>query len=462
LNENLSPEVAVREVATYFDYSAVRQGNVYLLTKRYSNPDDLPDVSHEECMFGLKAITRILAPFNPNIPPATNISDPQAKIARMLDEEQLAQLSGGGLPVLALTPSQKEEVWRVALKFHIQDRLSGINTGYGKLEIRSPADPIFHWQMVTDMHAFGYDIRSISQNKMVFIPVSDINRIAATPDGPIVVPNGSSIKNGIAVPRPDPTDPDALSKQAKQSLSEERKSSRAISISEVLSGLNRSSAKSISYNVDTAYANKQVTLVGVSRLSPDVLMRSLAGVYGLRVVRKEDGSFVLTHPTVIEAKGLSDLGRALKSAIPAPIYRAMESRSQFIPHIADGQENPVFLVEYKLQGSAIRISAQRIFRSLAESTVKSQPEAKLALSRLGNRTQSAFALSNTVNMFADACWLADRPLPPMLADFDHIMLTGGYARNPQGDERFSLFFSYTDPTSSAKNQGFGFSNAKVP
>lgn len=462
LNENLSQEEAVREVSTYFDYSAVRQDNVYLLTKRYTNPDDLPDVSHEECMFGLKTVTRLLAPFNPNFPPATYVSEPRAEIARMLDEEQLAQLSGGGLPVLALTPSQKAEVWRLALSFHIQSRVDSMSTEYGYLENRSPVDPIFHWQTVMDVHAFGYDIRSISQNKMVFIPVSDNNQLGTTPDGQVLLRNNSRMKRGIAVPLLDTTDPNALSEQTKQFLMEEGKSSHALSISATLSGLNRSSVKPIFYKVDAAYANKRVTLVGVSTLSANVLLRSLAKVYGLRVLHKEDGSTILTHPFVIEAKDLSDLGRALKSAIPAPIYRAMQSRSQSIHRHQNGQEQPVLLIDYQVQGAAIRKSAQRIFRYIAEPAVKSRPGEKLALSLLGNRAQSAFELASTANMFADACWMADRPLPHFLADFDHITLTGGYNRNPQGEERFSLYYSFTDPTSGEKSLEAGIFNAKVP
>jgi hypothetical protein len=468
LSEKLSQADAVQEVANYFDYSAVRQGDAYLLTKRYTSPEDMPDVTPEECRLGLKSILTLVTPLNPHYPPGTGAGEPRAQIAHMLSPEQLERLAKDGVPVSELTPEQHKEVWKLALYGYIQTTAIQIEQDAAQFENRHPADPFFHHQTFLKMDVFGYDVRSPTLNKMVFIQLSDRNRVDVYSDGRAVLrdPSFSTI-DGVKVPNkdgPDITDPSALSDAMKQFLDDKNRSAHATSLSEAISALNGRPANHVVYKVDPMYATKHVTLVSAEKLPAAALMHALAAVYGLRVVEQEDGSVLLTHPSVFQAKGISDLGRAIRSAIPAPIFRALQSaqivaeKARLARMAANGDPSPR---GRRPQVSAMSNSAMRIFRYLAEPQVKSQAEGKLALSRLDERARNLFEFAPTVPRYSQAYSMADSPVPPYLTDFDHSVLTGGISTNPDGATRFSFNITFTDPATGI-HSGTGYANAILP
>ncbi|MCW3096383.1 MAG: hypothetical protein JWL77_2001 [Chthonomonadaceae bacterium] len=460
LDKNLTTDNVVREVADYFDYSAVRKGNVYLLTKRYTNPSDLPDVTSEECRAAIKSIVKILAEYNPKIPSDTRAGTPEAAIITLLTADQLTKLGTDGLPVSDLTPAQHAELWRLARKFYLQNEADQCEQLLDELESRNPADPTFHWQTVANVHAFGYDTRSMMYNKIMFFPVSDSHRLGVSPGGTVLPRTGTRTVGGVVVAIPDPTDPNALPAQVKLFLDDKAKSLHCVTLSDAIAALNGPSGNGVTYKVDPMFTAKHVTLVGTDQLSGDALMQALAAVYGLRVAHNEDGRIVLTRPLVIEATQISELGRALASAIPAPINREIQAGA--LSSLIRNQPGPPRSHEYQSHGNALCRSAMQRFRYIAEPQVKSQPEAQLTLSKLGDRARSMFEFSQTARAFGLACWMASRPLPPYINDLDHVTLTGGSYHNEDGSDRFSLFFSYINPQTGKMYQGVGFTNARVP
>lgn len=461
LKETLSQEDAVREVADYFDYSFTHEGSVYLLKKRYTNVDDLPDLTQMEYQNALRSVAKILAAFNPQIPPGNFAGDPMANIALLLSETQKEKLSTSGLPVSELDAPQRAEVWKLALKFYIQDKADPIEATYSRMENRNPADPIFHWQTIKNIYAFGYDTRSVALNKIVFVTLSDSDKIVVEPDGTIIQRTFTNNRTGAIVSTEDPTDPAKLSEPMQAFLDAKSKSLDSVSLSDVITALNTRIKNSGVYKIDAMYAPKHVTLAGEEILSTETLMRSLAAVYGLRVIANKDGSFVLTHPLAVEATQLSDLGRALRSVLPEPILRMFRTRD-ISAYDKDKLERPLLSSDYESRASTSSRSAMRMFRYLAEREVKSQSEKRLALSHLSEPARNLFALSSTLGAFAGASWIADRTAPPYITDFDHVILTGGIYNNPQGAARLSLFLSYTNPKSGVTSRGVGFSNAIIP
>jgi len=473
LRKDLSPEAAVREVTDYFDYAAVRQGNIYLLTKRYTNPEDLPEVSPEECRIGIKAIAGMLAAFNPKYPPGTFAGDPIANIARMLSPAQMEKLGKEGLPVTELNPEQHAEIERLALKFYIQDKADRVAKAYALLESRNPADPTFHWQTIMDFHAFGYDTRSERLNKILFIPVSNGNHIIVSPDGTTIkITAGVHTENGVVVHDPDldPTDPTVVSEPMKQFLGNRGKPAHAVSLAEAVSALTRRAANKTEYRVDPMYATKHVTLVGTDKLAEEALLRSFAAVYGLRVVQSEAHRFDLTRPLVTDARQLSDLNRALLSAIPGSISHAFLSNPHRGPKGTDLSKLEGFPAEalarmpldYTKHSEDMALAAMRMFRYVAEAEVKAQPSEKIRLSKLGERARTLFEFAQTVNLYAEACTMANRPAPEFVTDLDHATLTGGISHNADGTERFALSFSFRDPQTGEVHQRGGFANAIIP
>lgn len=463
LNANLTREEAIKEIADYFDYAVVRQGEIYLLTKRYTAPQDLLEVTPDECLFGLKAVSKVLAPFNPNIPSSTIAGNPEAAIVHLLSAEQIAKFGQNGLPVSELTPAQRAEAWRLALKFYLQSEAEHLDETITTLENRNPRDPVFHWQTIKNIYAFGYDTRSEHLNKIVFIPISNSNQIVVLPNGATAQITRVHKHNGVVVPDKDPTDPTDLTEAIKQLLDHpNRYPSYTVSLSEAVAALNKRPQGHMVYKVDTMYAAKRVTLVGMEKFSPEITMRSLAAVYGLRAVHTENSNLILTHPVLPNVKEISDLRQALQEVIPAPILHAMRPLSQTPPPGQKGIERPILASEYQARGSAIHRAAMQMFRYVAEATVKSQSKTKRALSQFDEPERLRFALSSTVGSFAQACWMTDRPVPPYIGDFDHVILTGGISHTPDGSAQLSLFFSYRNPQSGLFYKGVGFINAPVP
>ncbi|MCW3098232.1 MAG: hypothetical protein JWL77_3850 [Chthonomonadaceae bacterium] len=459
LKEPLPPEDAVQEVAAYFDYKAVRQGSAYFLTKRYTDPADMPDVTSEECRAGLRTITRMLGQFNPKIPGPTTGS-PQATIATLLSSAQLETLGKDGLPVSELTSVQRAEVEKLALEFFIQSDAEQCEQLLAILESRNPSAPVFHWQTLLEVHAFGYDARSASLNKVMFFPVSDSHRVRVSLDGIPYLIKGQNLVGGKPVAPTDPTDPEVLAEPMKRFLDDRAKSSRAVALSDVIAALNGRPDNHVVYKVDAMYASKHVTLIGSDKLPGDALMRGVAAVYGLRAVHNEDGSFVLTHPAVIAVNRITELGHALTSAIPAPIYRRIQAGVPTVP--THNIHLPVDEVDYQSYGSALYRSALQTFRYLVQPQVKAQPEARLLLSKMDDRARNLFEFAQNARMYCLASAITVRPMPPYIADLDHVTLTGGMYRNDAGEGRFSLFFSYTNPKTGVTSHGDGFNNAIVP
>src|SRR4051812_16594428 len=59
----------VERIASMYDYDTRRKGDVFIFTKRYSDPADYPDVSPAEYRLSLFAASRVLEAFDPKYPP---------------------------------------------------------------------------------------------------------------------------------------------------------------------------------------------------------------------------------------------------------------------------------------------------------------------------------------------------------------------------------------------------------
>ena len=119
-------EARIVEAAEPYDYQVEKRGLVFLLRKRYTNPLDLPDVTLGEGAASLKAITKLLSPFNPNVKRqfvgvhVGKLASAEASFMASLTNEQQEQLQTGGLKVSELSPSQKRDVRQIAMFYCIQ------------------------------------------------------------------------------------------------------------------------------------------------------------------------------------------------------------------------------------------------------------------------------------------------------------------------------------------------------
>ncbi|MCW3052487.1 MAG: hypothetical protein JWN14_1657 [Chthonomonadales bacterium] len=457
----ISPEEReVQKVAARFDYTAVHQGQVYLLIKRYTNPDDTPDVTPDECRNGLKLAAKAF----PGGFFTSNFADtPEKALVKILNRESFAtptteqwiRIATRGVSLSELDRFVQHTVWMLAYKYYFQtyqDRIAGI---LFDMEERPPRNPSFHWKTLDKSRVFGYDTLRVD-----FIPISDADRVVVPAyNAPLPRP-GFLVRDDVTVPTPDPTDPSGLSEQARRFLDDAGRSSHVVSLAQAITALNRQAALPNAFGVDAMYAAKHVMLVGVETLPASVVMQSLADVYGLRVERQER-KVVLTAPRPFHPTAFPEVKRALLSVIPAPIYRAFRIHNTPAPRIEAPAGSPAVsgtslsLDAYDARGVAIQHSLVQMFRSLAEPQVKPRPGSSL------------FELARMARAYVGLCGIADCPMPPYLiselTDFaNHVTLRGGFEGDARTGMEVTLSLTYIDPQTGANYGPIEFFHSSMP
>jgi len=110
---------AVERVAAAFDYSVSRADKVFVLAKRFTDADDLPDVTLLEAANALDASIAILGSLDRLYPANSGQFNPQATaISLCLTREQLLALSRPGVPISSLDKEQRAEALRLASWFY--------------------------------------------------------------------------------------------------------------------------------------------------------------------------------------------------------------------------------------------------------------------------------------------------------------------------------------------------------
>jgi len=501
--QDLSQEEAVQKVAARFDYDAVRHGSVYLLQKLYTNPDDLPEVTPEELRGGLKSLgapirfdrtfaKAFASSVNANLLDITKSRHPvtQAEfVYRVLHNGKI-------LHALVDSPASMPDMFMywLARDFFFLSHDDRARATRDLLANSLPRDPVFHWQPFGQTPVFGYDTQFNPQANRLFIPAGDCDRIVVTPYGTPLPRADYWMRTGTRLPDPDPTDPKTLSAEMKRFLDDNGKSSRAVTIAEALSALNKRVPKGIGskiYQPDPIYASKRVTMVGTEKLSPETLIQCLAAVYGLGVEHRRDDHVVLTGlpgPTLEDEAAKTyfrGYDKYAQKALPPPLYRVLHARFLAGRTKTKNQEGPRLLeydTQYEFQrlAATLRNTAMRQFRYLAEPQVKAADKEKLPLSHLGEREQKLFMFAQTIAAYAGHCELAEIPLPPYVTHsnvFQHpgvVKITGGVYQKggsptgpyvydplyfsrmtsggsgyscPDDTARLALFMTYTDPNS---------------
>ncbi|MCW3052488.1 MAG: hypothetical protein JWN14_1658 [Chthonomonadales bacterium] len=477
-SQGLTPEEwVVQQVAARFDYTAVHQDNVYLLTKRYSTPEDMPDVTPEECRNGLRMAERIVPRGRVFIANGrgTFAPTPEGALAADLNKrsmftptaEQWDRMRSSGVPASELHIVVAGDAWETMCEFYFRTHREHIRGTLTEKETRLPYNPYFHWKTIDRVRVFGYDTILVD-----FIPMSDAQRVVVSPYNATLPRPDFTIRNDFALPISDPTDPTGLSEQARGRLDDNEKSSHAVSLAQTVKTLNRRAGNSTVYDVDAMYGKKQVTLVGVERVSPDILMQSLATVYGLHVGRRGNAT-VLMSPPLIEPHSYPELERALIHVIPAPLYRALHirtgrpQRANLPPGSPESPAPAVTIEAYQVRGAAMHSMVLRMFRYLAQQRLKPESRASMRLSQFGERAQDLFEVARMVRVYAGLCGIADCPLPPYLTDqvsdfIAHVTLYGGYFGAENTGTQIVLSLVYSNQNTGMKYGPVNFFNYVIP
>ena len=316
-------ETAVKAVADAYDYDEQRQGNVFTLTKRYTDPADMPSVTLEECTTAAEYAANLLGLYAP--PPAATgpKADPgwdqiNSVLSTLSPDQAQAIFSKKGLPVSSLSSDQRAAVdrWDTGIlldgphldaqRFLVKlQQAPKCQVGMGDIAVNADGHGT-----VTVFGRRGPDPRDPVSTDRVFFTTFE--------DGVRFLGDKLDDQSGGPVTQDELT--------AARARREGEKADGHETLAQAVAGLNSRGAH---FQVLDALAAKTVMVAGDAEAAPAAVLDGLAAVYGLRVYRRDDGVTELTHMERVTSLDLSAMHDALLRALPAPLLRAA--------HFADAQ-----------------------------------------------------------------------------------------------------------------------------
>lgn len=472
----------VDAVAACYDYDVQRDGMVFRLTKRYSDPKDLPAVTLQECLQSLEDVQHITSRFNPDVPEERyGAPDPLiGDLAASLTPEQITALHNRTLLVSTLTPEQQAQVWRMAGYFYVQLPLRDMPDVLPQLREAARADSQleFRWDSAGTQRSFGYDTPSSVEGNFVPLPIALSG--TSSHDTPSSVEGRSRFHRLCSAPA------------GRQEAGAPYEGGKELSIADAVVQLNLRRLPSTPYAVDAAMRTKPVTIIGASNVKPEDIWHSLAAVYGLHIVTKDDGRQVLTRFSVDVAPSISELPKAIQRAMPISFLHALhadtlddldsryEKQVNRLYQIAvqtasaeasgagDGKGQPKQdqIAEDKAISQELRSVVEQkhkinrqvayMFSGMYDTAVErlrlhltakldAAKDQKVTLSKLDEADKRAFAVALTINFLQAVSPLFRQKAPGYVARFDQLYLTGGEETDSRGGKHLGIFLSLPTP-----------------
>ncbi len=444
LQHDVALSTAVDKIAAAFDYTASRQGNVFVLEKNYTDPDDLPGVTPAECALALKDFSLVVAVFDPHLPRHLSGQDDPliADLIHSLTPMQTQAMQNSFLSVAALTPDQKSYVYRMGLSLYLRNTpqaLTGLATSIltkmpaysvGVADWHFPGGPTFP-------HLFGYRV-SDTTDKDMFRPFEGVR-----------FQNGAVVGQTVDATAPLPAAPVVLPVDDGQTT-----------LREAVAGLAADGKKPVT--VDAALREKPLTVAGAENAPPSEVLAALTSVYGLRVRTDSDGTRVLTRVAFRIPLEVTGVPTEVRRVLPLPLLHLIhdsavqEGRPSWDQRVATGgnlaaygqkglnqrvkQQREALNIPEAIQKAAIK----RIYAAVA-SQLKATPAKFIPYSKLPEPAREAFAVYQMADTLG---WVLNEltpELPVNLTRPESIVLTGGPYTDPQGKAKFTLTVKYVSP-----------------
>lgn len=447
-------EDAVQRLAGIFDYSARRRGTLYLLRKKYTYPQEMPNVAPGECRQAAAAIRSLLQPLsNLKTEPGWNgvneARDAMQGIRGGMTSEQVDRLNQGGVVRFAdFTPAQRQSAQRLLMHTYVISMT--LQAGIVEAELNDKRQVRF----TRDSRGnFGY---SAERGE----PAPSF-RLIARPRVSVGSASGTTVhESGMRLPvltEPPISQP----------------------IQEVVARLNarrRSTTNGGTLVVDHELAQKPITLIGdeAAAASPAKVAAAIAEVYGLRVrnvttrlngASQAPQSRIITRVPV-RMENLQDSMAAVRRCLPLPLITALHLAD--IDEILDKDErnnarsnasDRAFLQAVRkakdAQGELLNEAVWQLVdageRELDKANrqlpVGAAKPAAIPLLALDSPTQASFAVFVMRELLSEVCF---RSRPPVyVSHFDDLGLGFRRSIEPDGTKKITISFLYTDPRTGA-------------
>jgi hypothetical protein len=389
-------DAAVRDLADAFDYEAAQGApDVFVLTKRYSEADDLPPITLDEAALALRGILKAGAPFNPR----EDVGHVLTRLLRAAGSERREALASGAV-IGALPPDLRTLGQQVAYSIHFDYSLSAVDAVVRRLDACRRQRAYFVRRPFDGGAAVPALEGPFAPNgATLYVSLTFPVWIAAPGQTILTAARRDGVDHGVAG-TPDPTAPEA-------SRPEERRS--PLACERTLAQL--AAAVTGPLAADPAVAAKRVCVFGAENTAPEALLNAAARLYGLRLAHgSEGGKLTLPSPRPVRvpADVVEEACRLLPSFLRAVTAGVRRSSG------ADSIDEAA--------GDTLYIAAVRRLRGRIEPALERSGGQSLPVAEAGPAASELLAVASLASTFSRLRRLL-LPPPGFVTDPDHARLT---------------------------------------
>ena len=479
---NLSLQKNIAAQAAFFDYqSQFIPPNIFVLRKKYTSTDDLPYVSLDEAAHFMEVAQRFISRYKSPFKNGFYQDDPVfMETARSFTPAQIALMKQNNLPVSALLPEQREQMWNVMRCFYIDNGALSVSSflvpQYRLSLIRTETDGGFqHYapgENPTPIHypfGFAYPTPKDRYFKTAVIPLSFREGHHFTAQGEArVVPEKDA--DGNPVPFHDASEPTEADRTAAEAQARALASPTVLTFQTLARNLTNASEGQTTYIVDDALQSNPVSLFGRTddKANREAVFTVCAKTYDLRVADEKseaNGRILrLTRPFVSPAGRLEDLPNVVYRLLPGPYARSLHlpemntatltadvitartkqtianremrrARGETVPDLViteterkrraeEREKNQAVWAKWVTAPDGMEKAALRRLRVTVEPKAKAAPDKKAPLSALDDTEKNALTIAvmyAALDRFQGFCL---PHLPVYVERFDEMMIGG--------------------------------------
>lgn len=480
LAKTLPLEDALDVVAAAYDYEVLRKparaggdigarpaSTVAILMKQYTEPDDLPDLPFDECIAILSDVEQILRVSGPR----AKISVPSQAVLPIADAltPEMRERLKEGLPVSELPADLQQKARDLALHLFMGDLLK--KATFGAEHLRAAQTTTVRYKPVPrGGKPLVLDNPKVADGTSFLVVDTDASVSIFTGD------------DGTNVYQPKPADLSPPDRERRAAIPE------AITLKELIAYLQPRSAETLS--LDPVLAEKTVTATGGKFAPPMDVLEGVAQMYGLRVLRPEEGKRKLTRRGIKFPQRMAGMYQAVRDMLPNPLRRAARDGDQNAkiqalveewitegnrlsktvesrPGTGDGITEAEYYKQRtpasrKLEQDQERIrnaaglmgqAAVERFKSDVNPLLEKNPQG-VAFASLEPATRRYYALSVLSGLMREMSYQIEAP--PYLDDWSNARLWGGPAVPEKGIKvpAFALYFVPDDKRGDVPRAGY--------
>lgn len=366
LTKPMETGVAITALATAYDYDAQQTSGVFVLTKKYSDPRDLPCVTLAECREAAKNIVSVLDVFSPHFAESVYANGPRGEKDAIvnffagLSSSQLKAAEARTLQYGTLSPDQQSIVKNLFLFMFIQQPGDGVADASNSLAAADKGTITLRAER-GDPGLFLALPGTFSAN-LTYVTL--LNKI------PLINQQGAP----IALPTPVPNSQENLPPVTLGAI---------VAKLDPISGRKPVAAPSIS--------GKPAMAFGVKYTTPKNVMLALAALYGLHNGVSTSGGLQLEPLPVTLPLDISQLNTALWTAVPVSYDRILHLQTS-----SDGPTNGTTLP------SEIQEEAGRLLLAAIQPQIKKSGQlVRVPVPSLNESAKDALAVLLMPNLISE-------------------------------------------------------------